>query len=123
MNPHALFGIELDKACATTLGWELQGKDNYSGYYQIGDKKLFLHNWKPTLIDKQCMRLITEYKISSQFIQKPGIWRAYIVIDDNELIEARAKKLNEAVCRCFVLAGQKGILKIDPTNANVELTE
>lgn len=123
MNPHALFGIELDKACAATLGWELQEGENFVGYYQIGEKKVFLHNWKPTLIDKQCMRLITEYKISIQFLNKPGIWRAYIVIDDNEVIEARAKKLNEAVCRCFVLSGQKGILKIDPTRANVELTD
>ncbi len=123
MNPHALFGIELDKACAATLGWTLQEGENFAGYYQIGEKKVFLHNWKPTLIDKQCMRLITEYKISSQFLKKPGIWRAYIIIDDDELIEARAKKLNEAVCRCFVLAGQKGVLKIDPSNANVGLTE
>jgi hypothetical protein len=123
MNPHALFGVELDKACAETLGWELQRPEDHSAFYQVGKKRLLLQDWKPTLIDKQCMRLITEYKISIQHMEKSNIWRAYFTLDSGETIEAKARKLNEAVCRCFVLAGQKGILGIDSRTTDVQLTE
>ena len=99
----ALHGIELDKACAIALGWKLHPTANpQDAFYLTEGKPVLVNFWKPTQSARQCMRLMLDHCIGTQYIAKAGIWQASIV-SDTQTIEAKAKRLHEAVCRCFLV--------------------
>ena len=99
----ALYGAELDKACAIALGWKLHPTTNpEDAFYLTEGKPGLVSFWKPTQSARQCMRLMLDHCIGTQYIAKSGIWQANIV-SDTQTIEAKAKRLHEAVCRCFLM--------------------
>lgn len=99
----ALHGIDLDKACAIALGWKLhQTKNPQDAFYLTEEKPVLANFWKPTQSSRQCMRLMLDHCIGTEYITKAGIWKAS-VSNDTQTIEAKAKRLHEAVCRCFLM--------------------
>lgn len=99
----ALHGEELDRACAIALGWALyETSDPKDAFYLTEGKPVLVTFWKPTQSARQCMRLMLDHCIGTRYIAKSGIWQA-IIENDEQTIEAKAKRLHEAVCRCFLL--------------------
>lgn len=99
----SLHGIELDRACATALGWTIHKTANpQDAFYITEGKPVLVDFWKPTQSARQCMRLMLDHGIGTQYIATSGIWSATIETDSVQC-EAKAKRLHEAVCRCFLL--------------------
>lgn len=99
----ALHGAELDKACAIALGWKIHETANPNdAFYLTEGKPVLVDFWKPTQSARQCMRLMLDHSIGTRPIGKTGIWQATIETD-TQIVEAKAKRLHEAVCRCFLM--------------------
>lgn len=109
MNPHALFGAELDAACAHALGWTLkETKNPEDNYYETDGKPVLVGFWKPTQSARQCQRLMLDHFIGVEHLEGPNVWRAFKKVD-GKVVEAKAKRMHEAVCRVFVLYSLENI--------------
>jgi Protein of unknown function (DUF2591) len=105
MSKIKIFGEELDKACAQALGWTVShSKNQQDDFYITGEKPVLVSFFKPTQSARQCMRLMLDHGISTEFNKTANEWRAYIKMDDGTIVEDTGKRLHLAVCRCFILS-------------------
>jgi hypothetical protein len=103
LNPHALYGEQLDSIVALALGWTLhKTEDPQHSYYITEEKPIQVAFWKPTDSSRQVIRLILRYKISIEYSETACIWSASAKLKNGDVTVAKAKKMHEAVCRCFV---------------------
>jgi len=108
LNPHALYGEQLDTAVAFALGWTLhQTEDPKHSYYITEEKPVQVTFWKPTYSSRQIIRLILDFKISIEYLDTATVWSASAKLKNGDLVTAKSKNMHEAVCRCFVLMRMK----------------